>query len=202
MSALHELYLELSRHLLQDEKPSRYLNRIWDEPVFQQYPFDMLLKLRQTKQSPKYHPEGSVWNHTMLVADEAAKQKVRSKNPDALMWAALLHDIGKPAATRIRKEKITSYDHEKIGEKLAGEFLRTFTEDDQFIKEVTSLVRWHMQILFVVNDLPFAAIEEMKQEADIHEIGLFGLCDRLGRLHANKEKEEQNIRLFLIKCKN
>lgn len=200
MNALHKLYFELNRHLLQDEEPSQYLNSIYDEPVFQQYPFDVLLELRQTKQSPKYHPEGSVWNHTMLVVDEAAKRKPQSKNPNAFMWAALLHDIGKPAATRIRKGKITSYDHEKIGEKLAGEFLRTFVDDDQFIKEVTSLVRWHMQILFVVNGLPFADIEEMKHEADIHEIGLLGLCDRLGRLHADKEKEEQNMRLFLEKC--
>ena len=91
-------------------------------------------------------------------------------------------------------------NHEKIGKNLAGEFLRTFTDDDQFTKEVTSLVRWHMQILFVVNDLPFSDIEEMKHEVDIHEIGLLGLCDRLGRLHADKEKEEQNMRLFLKKC--
>lgn len=199
MSATHELYLELNRHLLQDKEPSHYLNSICDELVFQQFPFDMLLKLKQTKQSPKYHPEGSVWNHTMLVIDEAAKQKVRSKNPNAFMWAALLHDIGKPAATRIRKGKITSYDHEKIGEKLVGEFLRTFTDDDHFIKAVTSLVRWHMQILFVVNDLPFADIEAMKHEVDLYEIGLLGLCDRLGRLHADKDKEEQNMRLFLKK---
>ncbi len=45
MSALHELYFELNRHLLQDEEPSQYLNSICDKPVFQQYPFDMLLKL-------------------------------------------------------------------------------------------------------------------------------------------------------------
>lgn len=200
MNVLYELYFELNRHLLQDEEPSQYLNNIRDEPAFQQYPFDMLLKLRQTKQSPKYHPEGSAWNHTMLVVDEAAKLKVRSKNPNAFMWAALLHDIGKPVTTRIGKGKITSYDHEKIGEKLAGEFLRTFTDDDRFIKEVNSLVRWHMQMLFVVKNLPFADIEEMKHEVDIHEIGLLGLCDRMGRLRADKEKEEQNMRLFLRKC--
>lgn len=200
MSTLHELYFELNRHLLQDEKPSQYLNSISDEPVFQQYPFNMLLKLRQTKQSTKYHPEGSAWNHTILVVDEAAKRKVQSKNPNAFMWAALLHDIGKPDTTRIRNGKITSYNHEKIGEKLAGEFLKTFMDDEQFIMEVTSLVRWHMQILFVVNELPFADIEEMKHEVDIYEIGLLGLCDRLGRLYADTEKEERNMRLFLEKC--
>ena len=92
MSALHELHFELNGHLLQDEEPSQYLNSICDKPVFQQYPFDMLVKLRQTKQSAKYHPEGSAWNHTMLVVDEAAKQKVRSNNPNTFMWAALLHE--------------------------------------------------------------------------------------------------------------
>ncbi|MCI1966824.1 MAG: HD domain-containing protein [Oscillospiraceae bacterium] len=200
MNQLKEQYQELERHLLRDETPSCYLNEICDTPVFQKNPFDLLNRLRQTKQSPKYHPEGSVWNHTLLVVDEAAKRKGKSKDTKVFLWAALLHDVGKPAATRMRRGRITSYDHEKIGKELAENFLRTFTQDDRFIQAVTALVRWHMQPLFLVYDLPYADVEAMKRQTDLYEVALLGLCDRMGRLHADREKEEHNMELFLRKC--
>ena len=50
---LYSLYLEMEGHLLQDVHPSDYLNGIYDHPLFRQYPFDMLHKLKQTMQSPK-----------------------------------------------------------------------------------------------------------------------------------------------------
>src|SRR5690606_12576786 len=107
--------------------------------------------------------------HTMLVIDYAAREKHKSKNEKAFMWAALLHDIGKPPTTRNRKGKITSYDHEKVGAAMAREFLEELTTDEKFIKKVCSLVRWHMQILHVVKDMPFRNIKDMKEETDINE---------------------------------
>jgi len=149
----------------------------------------------------------NVWNHTMLVIDEAAKVKSKSSDSRAFMWAALLHDIGKPDTTRIRKGKITSYEHDKLGAKMSKEFLEQFKSnvennvDDKFIEKVASLVRWHMQILFVVKSLPFADINRMKEQAPVCDIALLGLCDRLGRTGANRE-EEENIRIFLEKTQN
>jgi hypothetical protein len=58
-----------------------------------------------------------------------------------------------------------------------------------------------MQILFVDKNLPFADIKTMKRQTDIWEIALLGLCDRLGRLGANRILEEENIKMFLKKCK-
>jgi len=56
-----------------------------------------------------------------------------------------------------------------------------------------------MQILFVVNELPFADINGMKRNTDINEVALLGLCDRLGRTGYDRKKEEENIELFLKK---
>lgn len=187
--------------MLQDEKPSDYINSIFGLSAFHEYPFEMLAELKKAEQSPTHHPEGNVWNHTMLVVDAAAGVRSKSKNPIAFMWAALLHDIGKPGTTKIRKGRITSYDHDKLGAELAEKFLSEFTQDREFIQSVTSLVRWHMQILFVINHLPFADIPSMKRQADLEEIALLGFCDRMGRLGADREKEEKNIQLFLQKCR-
>lgn len=197
---LYSLYLEMEGHLLQDVHPSDYLNGIYDHPLFRQYPFDMLHKLKQTMQSPKHHPEGNVWNHTLLVVDEAAKVKSESKNPRVFLWAALLHDIGKASTTKHRKGKITSYNHDKVGAVLARDFLAQFTEDYRFIDEICGLIRYHMQILFVVNNLPFVDIDGMKRHTDIHEIALFSLCDRLGRLNSNPKEERKHIKQFLQAC--
>lgn len=195
-----ELFLEIEQHLLKDQKPSEYLEKLYDNPIFKQHPFEMLYVLKKTEQSPKYHPEGNVWNHTMLVVDKAAKVREYSKNQRVFMWAALLHDIGKPPTTRKRKGKITSYDHDKAGAKLAEQFLLTFTEEENFISGVCGLVHYHMQILYVVKGLSFADIDNMKKNVDIDEVALLGLCDRLGRGKENLEEEKENVMEFLRKC--
>jgi len=199
---LNELFKNINNHLLYDDVPSIFLSQLCSQPEFEIYPFSMLSDLQSTKQSPTYHPEGNVWNHTLLVVDEAAKQKSESKDAEIFMWAAFLHDIGKPPTTRIRKGKITSYDHDKVGAELAKNFLSEFIDNMQFIENVCSLIKYHMQILFVINDLPFATINEIKQNSDIKEIALLGLCDRLGRTGANERTEKDNMQLFIRKCDN
>lgn len=196
----HSLYREISRHLLEDKNPSEYFNYNCEKPVFRQPPLNMLYRLKETEQSPIHHPEGSVWNHTMLVIDKAAEMKEKSMDAKVFMWAALLHDIGKPDTTKVKKGKITSYDHDILGEKLAYDFLHELTDDRKFIEAVASLIRWHMQILFVVKDWPYADRETMLRQVDINEVALLGLCDRLGRTNTDREKEEKNIRIFIEKC--
>ncbi len=195
-----ELYQDIEHHLMEDIQPSCYLNEIYEDPDFQEYPFDMLHNLISIEQSPKYHPEGNVWNHTLLVVNEAARVRNNSKNPLAFMWAAILHDIGKARKTKNRNGKITAYDHDKAGAVLACEFLSQFVKEQAFIDEVSQLIRYHMQILYVVNGLRFADIEGMKQHTDINEVALLGLCDRLGRAGSRRKEEENNIRLFLQAC--
>ena len=197
---------EFDKHLMEDRRPSEYFNALLKEnKLFTDvYPFTMLGDLITVDQSPQHHPEGSVWNHTMMVVDNAAERKEKSEDKRAFMWSALLHDLGKTPTTKVRRGKITSYDHDKWGETMSAKFLREFTGDDGFVRKVSKMVRWHMQILFVVKDLPFADIKKMSEETSIDEIALLSLCDRLGRgeMTEEKEREEQrNIEIFLEKCK-
>lgn len=197
-------FLEIDRHLLDDPKPSNYIIALGETGLFEdKYPYTLLGELKKVPQSPKHHPEGSVWNHTMLVLDNAGERKKLSQDPKVLMWAALLHDLGKAPATKITKGRITSYDHDKLGERLSAKFLKELTNDHEFINKVSRMVRWHMQILFVTKGLPFADIRKMASEVSIDEIALLGLCDRLGRGNMTKDKtliEEKSIITFLEKC--
>lgn len=191
------LFQEIETHLLEDEKPSIWLKAISFQTEMEKYPFSLLLKQKETPQSPLHHPEGSVWNHTMMVVDEAAKRKGKSINPRVFMWAALLHDIGKPSATKVRKDKITAYHHDQIGADLTEKFLSQFQQSSAFIDAVTALVRWHMQILYVLHHSRFQATEEMIQAVNVSELALLGLCDRLGRGNRDTKTEEENIARFL-----
>ena len=192
------VFSQIERHLMEDAQPSQALERLFRGPL--PLEFELLRRLKTTEQSPVHHPEGNVWNHTMLVVDQAAKRRGRSTYPRALMWSALLHDVGKPDTTRVRRGKLTSYDHEKVGARLARRFLSGFGADPALADRVSELVLYHMQPLFVVKGLPFADVGGMKAHTDVEEVALLGLCDRLGRLHVNGAEVEADIRLFLQKC--
>lgn len=197
-------FITFDEHLMHDKIPSEYFNDLVKDRRFpKMYPFTLLTDLIDVPQSPVHHPEGNVWNHTMLVVDNAADEKRLSKNPRVLMWAALLHDLGKISTTKERKGRITAYDHDKVGEKVARRFLEACVQDEAFIKQVSLLVRWHMQVLFVLKNLPFSNLEQMVREADPSEIALLSLCDRLGRgnnTEENVQKEKKNMLIFLEKC--
>lgn len=200
-----EHFKELEYHLLNDSKPSIYLNYISNYDFFNKFPFLMLSNLKKIEQSPIHHPEGNVWNHTLMVVDNAASFKSLSKDPKALMWAALLHDIGKVPATKIRKGRITAYDHDKFGEEMAYRFLKAYTDDLKLIGDIVALVRWHMQILYVLKELPFANIEDMLNRISIKEVAILSYCDRIGRGNLSENKigeEKNNIRRFISICNN
>ena len=200
------IFNDFDKHLLSDDKPSGYLNEeISTKVYFSEYPFNLLKALIDTPQSPLYHPEGSVWNHTMMVVDNAAMLKNESQDSRAFMWAAILHDIGKAPTTKIKRGKITSYDHDRSGADIAIKFLSELTDEENLIQKVSRLVRWHMQPLYVSKGLPFAHIEEMNSQVSIDEIALFSLCDRLGRGGLTKDKikdEKEEIKRFAKSCKS
>ncbi|MBR3772334.1 MAG: HDIG domain-containing protein [Clostridium sp.] len=189
-------FLEIQQHLLNDAKPSLFIEEFYRSEAALEMPYPMLGKLKKTKQSPTHHPEGSAWNHTMLVLDYAAHLREQSKSPRVYMWAALLHDIGKAETTRIRKGKITSYDHDKVGARLAQEFLGYFELEEEFVTDVCNLVRYHMNILFVVNNLPYQDVEGLKKHTDVDELALLGFADRMGRLNVDEKEVNEVIRKF------
>lgn len=195
--------MEFDKHLMEDENPSVYFNELVNKEAFpEQYPFTLLTDLIGLEQSPVHHPEGDVWNHTMLVTDNAAQMKRLSKMPRALMWAALLHDIGKKETTKLRKGRITAYDHDRAGQRLAVIFLKACSQSGDFAEQVGVLVRWHMQALYAAKNLPFYSPKAMNAQTDVNEVALLCLSDRLGRgpvTPEQLEREHQQIASFVEK---
>ncbi len=64
-----KIFLDIEDHLLNDRKPSLYLKELLNDGTFSKYPFSVIGDLKAVEQNPKYHPEGNVFNHTMMVVD-------------------------------------------------------------------------------------------------------------------------------------
>jgi len=94
------------------------------------------------EQSPDYHPEGTVFNHLVLML----KKMPEGADP-LLPWAALMHDVAKPV-TASRDERtgaIHFYEHEKIGADMAAAILTRLRFPRKQIEAVMAAVRHHMQ---------------------------------------------------------
>jgi putative nucleotidyltransferase with HDIG domain len=82
-----------------------------------------------------------VWTHSVLACDYAAE----INSSKAVRFAALLHDIGKPAAARLDERGIwTFYNHEKISANLARDILFRLRFPNAFIDDVIHLIDEHM----------------------------------------------------------
>lgn len=197
-----EIFLDIEQHLLNDNKPSNYLEEALKNHLLDNYPFSMIKDLQEVDQNPKYHPEGNVFIHTMMVVDEGAKHREKSRDKRVFMWSLLLHDIGKKPTTKLRKGRLTSYNHDIVGADMTVKFLEYFNQDEAFIEEVRGLVRWHMQSLFVTKDMKFQNIGDMLKDVNINEIILVSLSDRLGRGKLDyKEIEDTRVQIKKYKEK-
>jgi len=196
------LFHEIDKHLLEDERPSIYLQKLYDTDAFDHLPYSIINAMGQTEQNPKYHPEGDVFQHTLLVVDQAAMRRKESIHPRALLWATLLHDIGKPETTKLRNGRLTAYEHDIVGERMAQEFLELFTDERDFIDQVANLVRFHMQPFLAVKNRKFARLDELGKIGDWREVALLGLCDRLGRGGVDEGEERAGIEQFITQMES
>lgn len=100
--------------------------------------------LQHQQQSPKFHAEGHVFQHTMNVLKNA---------PPTIhgQLAALLHDIGKPNSAQILEDNITFHGHEEVGSEIAKAILQRLKLDTQTIDKVVKMVRHHMRPHFLIH---------------------------------------------------
>jgi len=103
-------------------------------------------KLDQCEQGPPYHLEGNVFKHTKLLLDNLAKDAT----PE-LVWAAILHDIGKPE-TREEKilendiKKVSFHKHDEKSAEKAKSILNRLKFSNKEIKKIIWLIASHQKI--------------------------------------------------------
>lgn len=143
--SVERIFTETEKALLKADKPSIYFRELRAMNHLQEF-FPELEAMAGVGQNPRFHPEGDVFEHTMLVLDEAAKLRGRSAWPLGFMMSALWHDIGKLVATQTQQDgRITAYGHEVLGLETCEAAMRRITNNTKLIAYVKNMSEMHMR---------------------------------------------------------
>jgi poly(A) polymerase len=97
----------------------------------------------------EHHQHKDVYQHSLTVLRQAiALEDPRPEGgPDlVLRWAALLHDIGKPATRRHEPNGgVSFHHHEVVGAKMARKRLRALKYSNQMVDDISQLVYLHLR---------------------------------------------------------
>jgi poly(A) polymerase len=99
-----------------------------------------VVRMKGVAQPPQYHPEGDVWVHTMLLL-----AGLPAGCPPALAWAALLHDVGKPATFRVAPDRIRFDGHVETGIHIAEDICRRLRFPNHETEQILLLIANHMR---------------------------------------------------------
>ena len=126
----------------------------------------------------EHHHHKDVFQHTLTVVEQAiGYEKDYSLEPDfVLRFAALMHDVGKPATRRLEPGGgVSFYHHDLVGAKLAKKRMKELRFDNDSIKAVSLLIELHLRF-FGYSDQAWtdSAIRRYVRDAG----------DQLVRLHA------------------
>ncbi|MDQ5951897.1 MAG: hypothetical protein QG626_24 [Patescibacteria group bacterium] len=173
---------EWKKLLLKAKQPSKGLELMRELGIIQKY-YPELEALVTTPQEPEWHPEGTVWIHTGMVIDQAAKLIREPRGPSSgeeekvaahftseeavtIMLAALCHDFGKALTTRVEDGRIRSKGHEEAGEVPARSFLENFIFGHDLTDQIVKITRDHLKTTRYYLSLQKGEVDE-KQYANI-----------------------------------
>ncbi|MEO0898058.1 MAG: HD domain-containing protein [Bacteroidota bacterium] len=157
-------------------------------------PEELIASMKATEQNPKYHAEGSVWNHTLMVMEMLEKHQsefdLTEEELNILRWAVVLHDVGKPAATKWENNRWTSHGHEKMGLPIARNILMGQQDMDATTRRsILDLVKFHsLPMKWGLKNRAFSYYQKLAVQTDIRLLGIFSYFDILGRECQNHQQ--------------
>ncbi|MDQ3804737.1 MAG: HD domain-containing protein [Acidobacteriota bacterium] len=180
---------ELEKILLVARRPSigfQWLDRLG---VIEKL-FPELHALKGVAQEPEWHPEGEVFQHTLLVCDRAREliDDLDYARRVAVMLAALCHDLGKPSTTAFVEGRIRSRGHEEAGVAPTHAFLdrlKIFTLDGYDVRaQVVALVRDHLkpgEFYRLRDEISDGAFRRLARRCELELLYRVARADSLGR---------------------
>jgi poly(A) polymerase len=102
-------------------------------------------------EADEHHRHKDVYQHSLQVLEQAAQLETGPDGPVpgpdfVLRFAALMHDVGKPATRRFEPGGAVSFrHHDLVGAKLTTKRMKALRFDNDTIKAVAKLVELHMR---------------------------------------------------------
>lgn len=181
---------ELSRTLTESKRPGDTFRLADDLGILGQ----VLPEVCATKgqaQPPEFHPEGDVFEHTMLMLNDLPVQ------PDPILaFAVLFHDIGKPPVAKERDGRLRFDGHAEKGAEMADDIMTRLRFSKRDADAVKACIRHHMQFRDVVN-MKRATLRRMigrptfKLELELHRIDCMASHRKLENYEYLKEAEKE-----------
>jgi len=142
---------EMHKLLLKADTPSTGLEFMRSLGITEKH-WPELHALIGVPQDPKWHPEGDVWRHTLMVVDQARaliaanrSNPFSEKESQEIMWAALAHDLGKVTTTKHENGRIRAHGHEAAGADPAKSMLRKIEIHSRSKDIIVACVERHLQ---------------------------------------------------------
>ncbi len=177
------IYTEWKKLLLKAPKPSLGFELMRELGILELY-FPELYALIGVPQSPKWHPEGDVWVHTMMTVDEMVRLRTKDEKYNLkMMFAILCHDLGKAVSTTVDDEgNIRSIGHEKTGLVLTKTLMYRLMDEHDFIESLLPLVEHHLKpSQFYAAKSGSKAIRKLATKVNIETLVVVAKADFLGR---------------------
>ena len=174
---------EMKKALLKSPKPSVFFEELRKMNHLSVW-FGELEMLIGVPQHTLHHQEGDVWNHTMMVLDEAAKRRDKAENPLYFMLSALSHDFGKASCTEFIKGNYHAYGHEESGLPRVKSFIHRLSSENALMRYALNMTRLHMKPnAFASDKSSIKATNKLFDEAiSPNDLILLALCDGMGKI--------------------
>lgn len=94
----------------------------------------------------EHHRHKDVYEHTLIVLEQAMSQEEDGKADRILRWSALMHDIGKPKTRRHEEGgRVSFHHHEMVGAQLTKKRMAELKFPKDVVADVSRLVELHLR---------------------------------------------------------
>jgi poly(A) polymerase len=146
-------------------------------------------KMKGIDQGERYHPEGDVFEHTVKILSHLSRPTV------SLAFAALLHDVGKPATYDPEGPPLFP-NHATVGAEMSRDLLNRLRFDRRTRDRIVDMVANHLRYLDLQQMRPatlrrFLSRENFAEELELHRLDCLAGSGDLSSYTFVKEKQQE-----------
>jgi len=145
-----------------------------------------VVAMKGVRQPEEFHPEGDVWEHTLLMMKNMSKPGIE------LAMGILLHDVGKPATFTIT-DRIRFNNHCEVGARMMVEIGERLRFSKKQIEHISELVLHHLRFKDVQKMREstlkrFLRLPEFDDHLELHRLDCLASHKKLDNWEFCKEK--------------